>query len=221
MGMPSRHISPQSFDEILSELGDDPAIPDPHGIRKPASPKTPPKMELAAQIPNLGDLKKMALFVGLGIGLVGLGLILFSSFEFMKSSPEPPLQANHKEIAQLQEELGLLREEILIIEDELYESIELIEVSVHSLLKNKAFAGSKARVPVIPFESELRHWRYLGMSQIDSSEQAFFQSGKGTVMMEKGALLLGDWRLSHINKDAAILTHPQGKTFTLKSSKAE
>ncbi len=37
-GMPSRHISPQSFDDILSELEDDPAIPDPHGIRKSPSP---------------------------------------------------------------------------------------------------------------------------------------------------------------------------------------
>ena len=38
--MPSRDISPRSFDEILSELGDDPAIPDPHGIRKTERPKT-------------------------------------------------------------------------------------------------------------------------------------------------------------------------------------
>jgi len=41
--MPSRHISPRSFDEILSELGDDPAIPDPHGIRKTERPKTEPE----------------------------------------------------------------------------------------------------------------------------------------------------------------------------------
>ena len=50
--MPSRHISPQSFDEILSELGDDPAIPDPHGIRKTTSSKSvplePPKSSLIA-----------------------------------------------------------------------------------------------------------------------------------------------------------------------------
>lgn len=219
--MPSRHISPQSFDEILSELGDDPAIPDPHGIRKPNTPKAPPKIELTSQIPKLEDLKRVALFTGLGIGLIGLGLIVFSNFESMKPSPEPSLQVSQMEIVALQKELASLREEILIIEDELYESIELIEVSVHSLLKNKASARSKPSAPIIPFESELRHWRYLGMSQIDSSEQAFFQNGKGTVMMEKGALLMGDWRLSHINKDAAILAHPQGKTFTLKSSKAE
>jgi len=219
--MPSRHISPQSFDEILSELGDDPAIPGPHGIRKTTSPKSHPKMELAAQIPNLGELKKMALLVGLGIGLVVLGLVLSSNFEPMKSSPEPPPQVNQKELAKLEEELGLLREEILIIEDELYDSIELIEVSVHSLLNNKISAHPKPKVPVIPFESELRLWRYLGMSQSGSSEQAFFQNERATIMIEKGAPLLGDWRLSHINKEAAILTHPQGKTITLRSSKAQ
>ncbi|WP_353432414.1 hypothetical protein [Polynucleobacter sp. MWH-UH23A] len=44
--MPARKISPQSFDDILIELGDDPAIPDPHGIRKPNAPKHPAWAEI-------------------------------------------------------------------------------------------------------------------------------------------------------------------------------
>jgi hypothetical protein len=59
------------------------------------------------------------------------------------------------------------------------------------------------------------------MSQSGSSEQAFFQNERATIMIEKGGPLLGDWRLSHINKEAAILTHPQGKTITLRSSKTQ
>lgn len=44
MEMPARHIASHSFDEILSDLGDDPANPDPYGIRKsPQQNKGPSK----------------------------------------------------------------------------------------------------------------------------------------------------------------------------------
>jgi hypothetical protein len=41
MDMPARHISIQSFDEILSDLRDDPAIQDPYEI--PPQQSTPPR----------------------------------------------------------------------------------------------------------------------------------------------------------------------------------
>jgi hypothetical protein len=221
MGMPSRQISPQSFDEILTELGDDPAIPDPHGIRKPGNPKTHPKIESPAQILNPGDLKKIALFAGLGIGVIGLGFALFASYDPMKTTPESHLEGAQKEISELKKELGFLREEILVIEDEIYESMDLIEVSVHLLKENKTGATQKPKLQATPFESELRRWRYLGLSQTGSSQFAFFHNGKETIMLEKGALLLGDWRLAHADKEIATLTHPQGKSLTLKPSKPE
>ena len=34
--------TPQSFDDILSELAEDPAMPDPHKIRKSSAPQRPP-----------------------------------------------------------------------------------------------------------------------------------------------------------------------------------
>jgi len=157
--MPARKISPQSFDDILSELGDDPAIPDPHGIRKPNSPKRPdwdaigatgtpgapqnkPKIQLnfQDQIPQLESLKRIGLFLAAGGLLIASGVALFFTF-----SPIQPEQSNHievflQDIAALKKDLGLLREEMLDSEDGIYEAIDLIEVSLHSLEKKESKA---------------------------------------------------------------------------------
>jgi hypothetical protein len=221
MGMPPRQISPQSFDEILSELGDDPAIPDPHGIRKPCSPKSHSKTEFPTQAQSLGDLKKIGLLIALGAGLIGLGIVLFTSNDSMKSSQGSQFEDTQKEQLALKKELGSLREEILEIEDSLYESIDLIEVSIHSLSQNRSSAATKPKPQAIPYEGELRRWRYLGLSQIGSTQRAFFHNSKGTIMLEKGSLGLGEWRLQFIDKELATFTHSQGKSLTLKPSRSE
>jgi hypothetical protein len=231
-GMPSRQISPQSFDDILSELGDDPAIPDPHGIRKPNRPKTPvfsapntpesqPKITGLNQILQLGDLKKCGVFLGLAIGFIGVVIAGFMVYEHLNSDQQTKQENLDSAISELKKELSILREEVLEIEDSLYESIELIEVSIHSIKENRPSIANKPRPQAIPFESELRRWRYLGVSQIGGSQRTFFHNGKVTVMFEKGSHLLGDWKLSNADKDAATLTHPQGKSLTFKPSKTE
>ncbi|WP_114661510.1 hypothetical protein [Polynucleobacter necessarius] len=177
--MPSRHISPQSFDKLLYELGDDPVIPDLHGIRKPASPKAPAKAPIQIQLPGLVDLKKIGVLAGLGIELACFGLYLFALFE---QAPSDLSASNHHlqlEVSKLQKELVALREEILDVEDEIYESMDLLEVSIHSFNKNKSSKNSKPMDLAIPLESELRHWRYLGLSQIQDSQRAFFTMAKG------------------------------------------
>ena len=219
--MPSRQISPQSFDEILSELGDDPAIPDPHGIRKTTAPKTQPNREIPTPIPTLADLKKVGLLIALGVGVIGFGIALFTAYDSMKASQNLDLENVQKEIAELKNELVYLRGEIVTIEDEIYESIDLIEVSIHSINKNPPSSAKKLQAQATPFEAELRRWRYLGLSQISGSQQAFFHNGKATVMLEKGAPVLGEWRLSNADKELATLTHSQGKSLTLRPSKTE
>ena len=221
MGMPSRQISPQSFDEILTELGDDPAIPDPHGIRKSGSPKTQPKAQVPSQIPSVADLKKIGILIAVVVGLIGLGIVLFTAYGSSQASEESSLAMTQNQISELKKELANVREEILVIEDELYDAFDLLEVSIHSLNHNKPSITTKPKPQTIPFEAELRRWRYLGLSQIGSSQRAFFHNGKGTVMLEKGSLALGDWRLSQLDKELAILTHSQGKSFTLKPAKTE
>jgi hypothetical protein len=232
MGMPSRHISPQSFDEILRELGDDPAIPDPHGIRKTTSSKSvplePPKSSKErAQpesfcSPNLfGQLQKLGGVFTFGACLIMIGIALFIAYQSQMTSSDAMVQESFKEISGLKKELVLLRIELQSGQDELYEAIDSIEVSVHSLIENKSTPKVTARPPAHPHETELRSWRYLGVSEMRGSRQAFFHNGKGNVMIQKGMLVLGDWRLTQLEKDLATLTHSQGKTLVIKSSKTE
>lgn len=230
--MPSRDISPRSFDEILSELGDDPAIPDPHGIRKTERPKTTSEDNQKAQrghfnIESLKDscafiqVKKLGSFLVVGGLLLGGIILLFLAYESMNSNSQVLVEESRKQISELRKEFSLLRNEIQNDQDELYEAIELIEVSIHSLKENRVVQRAIAKPQPLSYESELRRWRYLGTAQMGLAQQAFFQTGKNNMALEKGALTLGDWRLTQITNESVTLTHPQGKTITLKPFKAE
>ena len=232
IGMPSRQISPQSFDEILSDLGDDPAIPDPHGIRKSASSIPPKKaphsqpnknsnleflkgMDLTMHAQKLGGL--LLIFACL-LGSCGGLYIVYNSFvNYIQSIA----QSSQRDVSALQKEFILLREELEQEQDSLYESIDKIEVSIHSFKENRPLSRPSAKPKALPHEGELNRWRYLGASQKGITHQAFFHTGKQSQMFEKGALVLGEWRLSQIEKEAATLTHPHGKTLVLKPSKSE
>ena len=232
MDMPSRHISPQSFDEILSDLGDDPAIADPHGIRKTGTAKrsaSEPREQqkstvnldafsatgLINQIPKLGGIFASAVF------LLFIGIGLFIAHESLKTSSQSLIQESHKDISKLKKDLDQLRIELEAEQDELYAAIESVEVSIHSLRQNKPIRKTASKPQALPHEAELRRWRYLGVSQMGGSQQAFFHNGKTQVMLQKGVAALGDWRLMNLEKDFATLTHAEGKTLTLKPSKTE
>jgi hypothetical protein len=234
--MPSRQISPNSFDEILSDLGQDPAIPDPHGIRKPSSPKKPPwedvsntqaaprstpNPSISKHLTTMGEFKKFGVLLAFVAFMIVAGVVLFLIHGSMMDSQELALQGPKEQISQLKSELALLKEEMVEIEDSLYESIDSLEVSIHLLVNNKVENSPKPQAPRLPFEEEVRHWRYLGSSHIGHSQRAFFHNGKASVMLELGASLLGDWRLSDANKDRATITHPKGKSLVLKASKKE
>ena len=232
MGMPARHISPQSFDHILSELGDDPAIPDPHGIRKSTAPKNvaPQTSNHAKQDPVLGVLgqldlasqaKKLGLFLALGLLIVALligGLIAYNSIQ---EDSNVDLEESRLRISALQKDLGSLRNELNEEVESLYEEMDKLEVSIHSLKEIKPNIKALARPVAHPHEQEIRRWRYMGSSQIGGVQQALFHIGKSHAQFAKEALVLDEWRLSHIEKDSAILSHPQGKTIVLKPVKSE
>ena len=230
--MPSRQISPQSFDEILSDLGDDPAIPDPHGIRKTPSSK-PPSQTAHSQSnknANLEFLKGMDL--SLQTQKMGGPLIIFACllgvcgglylvYESFISHTQLLAQSSQKEISALQKEWGLLREELQQEQDSLYEAFDILKVSIHSFKENRPISKPPVKPKVLLHEGELSRWRYLGNSQKGVTHQALFHTGKQSEIFEKGAAVLGEWRLSQIEKEAAILTHPLGRTLVLKPSKSE
>jgi hypothetical protein len=230
--MPSRHISPQSFDQILSELGDDPAIPDPHGIRKTERPKTASEnsqkiLQGHFNIESLKDsswffpIQKLGGFLLLGACMIGICILLFLTYQSITLSSQVIAEESRKNISELREELDIMRKEFENSQEDLYEAIDLMEVSIHSLNKSKVATKVIAKNQPLAHEAELRRWRYLGTSQMGGTQQAFFQVGKHPTAFELGALTLGDWRLTQARKESATLSNPQGKSIQLKPFKTE
>lgn len=226
--MPSRHISPQSFDDILSELGDDPAIPDPHGIRKtPSPPKTDtrpqaknPKPSFSAQAFNFGRLNFNQLLIFSGLFIICTGALIFY-FDSTKSEAKEEISALQNQLASLKGDLDSSQSEWVRERDELYDLIDEIEVSIHSLDVRTPTPAPRNKPAAIPHETDLRRWRYLGITRMGSAEQAFFHTGKSTKMVRKEDVVLGEWRLTQAEKDQATATHPRGKSITFKSTQAE
>lgn len=230
--MPARNISSQSFDHLLSDLGDDPAIPDPHGIRKTPSPKNldfqAPNdgksrvvYETIAKLDSFAQAKKLTLFLGLA---AFLGILLFGgfiAFGAIGNHAEDNFQESQNQIVALQKELSLLRKEFDEEMSDLYEEIDKLEVSIHSLKQIKPNIQAKLKPIALPYEQEIRRWRYLGTSQMGGIQQALFDLGNSHEMFSKGALALGEWRLNEVEKDAVTLIHPTGKSIVLKPVKNE
>jgi len=226
--MPPRHISPQSFDDILSELGDDPAIPDPHGIRKShatprvdSAPQTKtPKPTFLAKSLELNKLNFSPILI-LGTILLICGGSLFFYFDPHKSDSEGEISSLKNQLFALKEELELSQSEWVSERDDLYDAIDEIEVSIHSLETKPPSKAPQNKPAAIPYEADLRRWRYLGLTRMGAAEQAFFHTGKTTRMVVVQDLTLGEWRLTQAEKELAILTHPKGKSITFKSTQSE
>jgi hypothetical protein len=226
--MPPRHISPQSFDDILSDLGDDPAIPDPHGIRKTSSPprmdpshqtKTP-KPSFSTKTFEVKGLNFSPIWI-FGSALLLCGFSLFFFFESNKSGAEQEINTLQGQLLALKEELKSSQNEWHSEREDLYEVIDEIEVSIHSINTKPLIQATQSKPIAIPHETELRRWRYLGITRMGAVEQAFFHTGQSTKMVGKGDLTLGEWRLTQSEKELAILNHPKGKSITFKSTNSE
>ena len=226
--MPPRHISPQSFDDILSELGNDPAIPDPHGIRKSPSPPRvdsatqikPPKPTFLTNSLELSKLNFSPIWILCAILLI-CGGGLFFYFDPNKSDSEGQITSLQNQLLTLKEEFELSQGQWESEKVDLYEVIDEIEVSIHSLNMKPPTQAPQTKPAAIPHEADLRRWRYLGLTRMGASEQAFFHTGKSTRMVVKQDLTLGEWRLTQAEKELAILTHPKGKSITFKSTQSE
>jgi len=230
--MPARHISSQSFDEILSDLGDDPAIPDPHGIRKPPPQQKTSPRPLGEDKKNpftepLNHIQLKSLLQGLAgpitlfTVLIAAAFVFFIAYKTFTNESKSVLEESQKQISDLKKEMSLMRDEVHQDQDDLYLAIDKIEVSIHSLKDKKPEVRVLSKSIAHSYESELRRWRYLGSSQMGASYQAYFHAGKNHLVFEKGAQVLGDWRLSNIEKELITLTNSQGKSLVLKVSKSE
>lgn len=230
--MPARHISSQSFDEILSDLGDDPAIPDPHGIRKPPPhPGSPPRSQSHSKgtsftepLNHIHFKNSLQAFAGpiiLIAVLIAVAVAFFVAYSALKNQSQDALEDSQKQISELKKAMDLIRHETHQDQDDLYMAIEELEVSIHSLMNKKPEIRTSIKPQTPAHESELRRWRYLGASQMGASHQAYFHTGSSHLVFERGAQILGDWRLSNIEKELVTLSHPQGKSLVLKAFKSE
>ena len=218
--MPARHISSQSFDEILSDLGDDPAIPDPHGIRRtPSQKSTPPGPPSPIQIKDFAHAYAGPIII-FGV-LVAAAGAFFMAYQTLNNHSQGTLEESQKQITELKKEIALMREEIHQDQDDLYAEIDELEVSVHLLKEKKPEMRTSSKPLTPPHELELRRWRYLGSSQMGATQQAYFHNGKSHLVFERGYQVLGDWHLSTIEKEQATITHPQGKFLVLKAIKSQ
>ena len=226
--MPSRHISPQSFDEILSELGDDPAIPDPHGIRKSSAPKESlypnPKQVKGEFLDNIyfqikgGNLGIYLLITGIAIASM---VTLFFTLEAFKTDSRLSLESTQSQLTELKREFEQYRNDTVNIESDLYEAIDELEVSIHSKLTSLPQTRASSPPKADPHELELRRWRYLGAAQVNNAQQAFFVSSNTRFALQLGSQALGDWHLSEIQKGQVRITNPKGKSLILRTTKTE
>ena len=143
------------------------------------------------------------------------------AYTSLNKQSQDALEASQQQLSELKKEMLLTRDQINQEQDELYLAIDEIEVSIHSLRERKAETRAPNRPQAATHESELRRWRYLGTSKMGNTQQAYFHTGKSHLAFEKGAQVLGEWRLSSIEKGLVTLTHPQGKSLVLKASKSE
>lgn len=226
--MPARHISSQSFDDILSELGNDPAIPDPHGIRKSSAPRhsepeVPSRLKQAVFSSSGAHLVGLKIAPTLALGVIFILVIgaLFMVLEFHKEALNGEIAGLQNQLLDIRKELASLQGNMDQDQEDLYQAIDELEVSIHSLNTRPAIEPTKSRPAALPEESELRSWRYLGLIRINGLEQAFFHTKKTPRMLAKDELALGEWRLAQAQKEGATLTHPKGKSIHLKSTKSE
>lgn len=226
--MPSRHISPQSFDDILSELGDDPAIPDPHGIRKSSAPPRPvPESKVKPKTSSF-SISELHLNGPKNISILIVGALfaitvttVFFLLESSKASSALELNALQSQISTLKNEFALTQSDWLSEQEDLYIALDEMEVSIHSIEVKPTILAPQSKPVMIPHEAELRRWRYLGLTRTGAADQAFFHNGKTMLMVGKDGLALGEWRLTQAEKGMAILAHPKGKSISFKSTRSE
>jgi len=226
--MPTRHISPQSFDDILSELGDDPAIPDPQGIRKPIPPKTDAQTSRPSKLlhPTKALLRDGFLAHSNLIAVLLGALLICLTGAFLTHLWLSPSQAPEENLIllKLEKDLQTMMKEMEMLQndqadelDELYSIIDELEVSIHSLKKSKGTAFPAPKAQSTLDELALQSWHYLGSAEITGIHQALLHNGKSTLFIKQGDLVLGSWRLQDINKDGVILVNSEGKLLALKA----
>jgi hypothetical protein len=159
------------------------------------------------------------LFFAIGILVCASALGLFFTLEAFKLDSQVTLAELREQIYLLNQELQSTRENWALDQEELYEILDELEVSLHAHKISSPILKPIKQASTYPHEAELLRWRYLGLSRTGKIEQAFFHTGKKAIMLKKEGLAVGDWQLDQIDIDEVIFTHPKGKSLFLRTPK--
>lgn len=110
-----------------------------------------------------------------------------------------------------------MRDEFHQDQDDLYAAIYEIEVSIHSLMSKNLKAGLQVNPRHPPMSLNYAAGAIWVQPKWEGSHQAFFNTGKSNIAVEKGGQVLGEWRLSNFENGGAIFTHLEGKSLTIKA----
>ena len=216
--MPKRSISPNSFDAILSELGDDPAIGHP-----PRSMPSIPESQAMNRHSYEADAHRLS-----------------EQFPSHKNRKDDPIQGiSSHGIKNLQFSTLLqawpiwLAMVVCMVVATLLNSYWLFELRSSQSLQPSAVdetgqsvdptrarnaAGSQAP-KISPAEQSLKRWRYLGMSNSSSGISGLFHTGEGMQHIALNSAAVEGWRLSSVTRELAMLISNDGKSVAISVSK--
>ena len=239
--MPLRKITSQSFDAILSVLGDDPVMQIPAHLA--AEPDLPPRQQKnsapqAAQTEAQSNLSiqpssKIGSTLAASANLVPslIGLLCICTLAWMLYALNALDQATHSQFQALESKTLALKQTLAEQEDALAShQEELMDQLENIQATSLAAANRNAKATHYPLrqealerertlktqESNLSRWQYLGISKTGQGVSAFFHTGDKTIVLAPNSPVLETWVLTEAGAEYAKITAPTGKAVILK-----
>ncbi len=238
--MPIRKITSESFDAILSVLGDDPVIQSSaHSSSEPdlAARQQNKSAGQAAQAETNGsanphppplrhDFIKLAQWMPSLMGFICLGALAWIISVLIALEQNISTQFGVQEA-----KINLLSQSLTEQEETLFNNhVEFSEQinNIHTAQLTAATRSTKsAKNPIRPEtlelnrklkmeEAALSRWQYLGMSTTAQGAAAFFNNGDKTISLVLHATAMGTWVLTEIGVEQAKITSAAGQVITLQ-----
>jgi len=238
--VPIRKITSESFDAILSVLGDDPVIQNSgHSSAEPdlaarqqnksAAPAAQAETNDSINLhppPLRHDFIKLASWLPSLMGFICLGALawIISVLIALEQNISTQFGAQAAKINLLSQSLTEQEETLSNYHVELSEQIS----TIHTAQLSAATRSTKSAKNLIRPETRelnrklkmeeaaLSRWQYLGMSTTAQGAAAFFNNGDKTISLVLHAAVLGTWVLTEIGVEQAKMTAATGQVITLK-----
>jgi len=238
--VPIRKITSESFDAILSVLGDDPVIqnsglssaePDLAARQQNNSATQAARTETNGNInpqppPLRYDFIKLAPWLPSLMGFICLGALawIISVLIALEQTISTQFGAQEAKINLLSQSVTEQEETLSNYHVELSEQINNIHTAqLSAATRNTKSAKNLIRPDILELnrklkmeEAALSRWQYLGMSTTAQGVAAFFNNGDKTISLVLHAAVLGTWVLTEIGVEQAKMTASTGQVITLK-----